>query len=83
MAEPRTDWPDPVAGAIIELMSAESALNMHPSPIAEPQGEYLSDTDQWVAHAYQHIRAAIELVCRACDIPIEKHGNLTIIDPRR
>jgi len=46
-----------------ELSSAQSALNMYPSPIEGVEG-YLSETDEWVKHAYEHIEHAHGLLRR-------------------
>jgi hypothetical protein len=65
MSQPRTRlYPDetPTRAAIDELVSAQSALNMEPSPMAYPEGPYLSDQDKWAADAYQHICAAIKIL---------------------
>ena len=45
-----------------EVISAQSALNMPPAPMAEPQGEFLSESDVWAAHAYEHLQAAFRLL---------------------
>ncbi len=52
---------DPIRHAISELISAQSALNMEPSP-QDADGPYLSDRDKWAAHAYEHIAAAIDVL---------------------
>jgi len=52
--------PKTINQAIGELIGAQSALNMVPSPIENPQGEYLSDRDEWAKHAYEHISAVIQ-----------------------
>ena len=63
MSEPRTDYEDPFNGASQELVSAMSALNMHPRPLEK--GIYLSETDYWVNHAMEHLRAAHKLLVAA------------------
>lgn len=59
---------DPLHGAIMEISSAISALNMWPEP-CEPDSDldadshergYLSQTDRWARHAVEHLRAAID-----------------------
>lgn len=66
MSEPRRDYQDALHGALLELTSGVSALNMHPEPIPEAQqtdsSGYLSDVDGWVKHSVEHFRAALELV---------------------
>ena len=45
-----------------EVVSALSALNMHPSP-KEPgphSNGYLSETDDWAAHSMEHLRNVLE-----------------------
>ena len=66
MGDPRTDYAKPIDGVIQELMSALSSLNMEPTPIA-PENEggfYLSETDEYAKHAYDHISAALKLVTK-------------------
>lgn len=63
MSEPIRNYKDRLHGAIEELISAESALNMEPSPVVDTSDtHYLTDVDMWVAHAYKHICAAIHLI---------------------
>ncbi len=67
MSQPRSinghGTTDPAHAAISELISAMSALNMEPSPKPASEGAtYLSDTDEWAAHAYEHIAAAIDML---------------------
>lgn len=47
--------------AVLEIISAMSALNMCPEPIENPHPEdmFLSELDRWAAHAYEHLNAAI------------------------
>lgn len=46
--------------AIQEILSAQSALNMEPSPLRESKGTYLSETDYWAEHAYEHLNQALQ-----------------------
>lgn len=64
MGAPRTEYSDKLQGAMIEILSAISALNMPPQPMSEPVGnkEFLSETDHWVAHAIEHLEAATKLI---------------------
>lgn len=69
MSEPEkpNESTDPLRSAASEIVSAISALNMHPHPIPpteqEPENNgYLSQTDYWAEHAVEHMRAAIECV---------------------
>lgn len=64
MSEPKNDYEDKVHGAISELISAESALNMEPKPLPLPPKDatFLSETDYWVKHAMDHIHQAISLL---------------------
>jgi hypothetical protein len=64
MSTPSLDHEDPLQGALSEILSAESALHMHPDPIPETTG-FLSETDAWAKHAVEHLHAAFELVNRA------------------
>lgn len=58
-------YSNPARGALDELLSAISALNMHPKPI-DPENQvpnnegYLSQTDHWAEHAVEHMRAAVQ-----------------------
>jgi hypothetical protein len=66
MSEPTTTDPDPIHGALHELLAATSSLRMHPNPMPD-QGidGFLVDTDAWAQHAQEHINAAIEYLRRA------------------
>ena len=48
--------------ALRELTSAQSALNMVPEPIENPEGIYLTDKDRWVKHAEEHMGMAIAIL---------------------
>lgn len=64
MSKPTEDYQDKLGGALMELNSALSSLNMHPEPLeVSREVEYLSETDKWANHAYSHIEAAIQLIC--------------------
>ena len=60
MSEPRTRSKDKIAGAIQEVVSAMSALNMPPEKRkpTNTEAEYLSEVDAWAFHAYQHLKVA-------------------------
>lgn len=68
---------NPLNGAIIEIMSAMSALNQEPDPLTDtgdPNATgLLSETDGWVRHAMVHLEVALRLaraaVDDACAIP--------------
>ena len=61
MSEPfRLHGDNPIHSAMLEIISAMSALNMPPEPLAKPEGEYLSETDVWAKHAMEHLNAACE-----------------------
>jgi len=70
MSEPKTHYSDKLQGAISELVSAMSALNMHPDHI--PRSEtvdgileerrYLSQSDRWAKHCYEHLHAVFALL---------------------
>ena len=67
MSEPNRNvsGTDRAHAAILELVGAQSALNMQPSPIETPVGDYLADVDKQAAHAYDHICAAIDILREA------------------
>jgi hypothetical protein len=72
MSDPREArlYADPLQGAASEIISALSALNMHPNPIPADQQlpdnpGYLSNTDRWVEHAFDHLQAAMDCIRRA------------------
>ena len=48
--------------AVLEIISAMSAINMYPEPIENPHPEdrFLSELDRWAAHAYEHLDAALD-----------------------
>jgi len=64
MGDPFKKSEDPVNGAVGEIISAMSSLNMEPKPMDKPEGDYLSETDFWAYHAMEHLRAAIDLLRR-------------------
>ena len=51
---------NPESSVYSEMISAESALNMPPDPIATEDSEhyYLSQMDGWAKHSLEHIRQA-------------------------
>ncbi len=65
--KPITNHPDPLHGAVSEIISAMSALNMEPNPlpIAEQTGRYLSETDGWAKHAMEHLQEACNQLTKA------------------
>ena len=54
----------PLRGLAMEIISAESALNMNPEPIPLKDGEeedrYLSQSDAWAKHSVEHLRKAFQ-----------------------
>ena len=64
MGEPIRDYEDPLHGVLHEIISAESSLNMPPRPVEGSPGLFLSEVDQNVSHAVEHLRAAFELAQR-------------------
>lgn len=56
---PNTHTENFIKNTLHDIVSAGCALNMEPSPIADPQGTYLSDTDEWAQHASEHLLAII------------------------
>lgn len=78
MSEPFKDYgetiQDKLQGAVNELISARSALNMEPMPMEPPEeikeagypsDSFLSNTDFWVNHSMKHIAEAITLIIQA------------------
>lgn len=63
MSAPFPDHDDPLRGAMSELVSAQSSLNMYADPIPGATG-YVSETDANVKHAMEHLRAVLELLNR-------------------
>jgi hypothetical protein len=61
VSEPSIDNFDSLQGAMSELISAISALNMEAAPISGATG-YLSDTDEWARHATKHLHAVAVLL---------------------
>jgi hypothetical protein len=56
---------DKLQGALTELVSAMSALNMEPEAVENPSGMFLSEVDVWAAHAMEHLEAVFELLREA------------------
>lgn len=67
MGDPRKEYENLLQGALIEIISAQSSLNMQPNPVKKPpkDARYLSELDEWAKHAMEHLRAAFDLVRRA------------------
>jgi hypothetical protein len=70
VSKPFLNVEDALQGALNEIVSAESALNMEPDPVIpkdppEGRGPFLSESDAWVQHAMEHMHAAFQLVLRA------------------
>ncbi len=61
MSTPNKSHDDKLQGAISELVSAMSALNMDADPIPGATG-YLADTDAWAKHAMEHLHAVFCLL---------------------
>lgn len=72
MSAPRTDHQNPLSGAVTELISAMSALNMHPEPLPADEVKhdtgYLADSDKWASYSMDHIGAAIDLIQKAMPV---------------
>ena len=60
--DPIKTYTDKLDGAIVEIISGMSALNMEPRPLEKPEGTFLSETDHWVKHSMEHFRQAVELI---------------------
>lgn len=66
MGKPFLDAENPIQGALCEVISAMSSLNMAPQPISHPHDQfYLSQVDATAAHAMEHMHAVCELLRRA------------------
>jgi len=67
MSDPREEYDCPIQGAVYELISAMSALNMEPSPIDNPgkNAIYLSETDAMAKHSMEHMNAAMACTRKA------------------
>jgi hypothetical protein len=64
MSTPFVDCEDPIQGALNEVVSTISALNMEAEPIPGASG-YLSQTDAMAKHAMEHLHAVFVLIQRA------------------
>ena len=66
MTAPFLQANDPVQGSRVEIISAISSLHMEPEPLEEPLGreQFLVFQDKWVAHAHEHLNAALEYLKR-------------------
>jgi len=66
MGKPFLDAENPIQGAMCEVISAMSSLNMAPQPMKhDPKDFYLSQTDARASHAMEHMQAVCELLRRA------------------
>ena len=77
MSTPILKYEDPIQGALNELVSAMSALNMDPDPILQTpelieKGKehfgrpmFLTELDNWVKHSYEHLHAVFMLLNQA------------------
>lgn len=72
MSAPFDHYEDPLQGALNELVSAMSALNMkadpvNPPPVREPNSRpvYLSESDNVAKHAMEHLHAVFDLINKA------------------
>lgn len=64
MSEPMTGCKNPIQGAILEIISGISALNMPPDPIDPPEGDFLTERDRMVKHSLEHFNAAIDYLAK-------------------
>jgi len=55
MSKPNIHKLNIINNTITDTISAVSALNMLPSPIENPEGDFLCNTDEWVKHAEEHL----------------------------
>lgn len=64
MSDPRLGVSHPLKAARLEIIGAESALNMEPEPLEDVTEEdiFLSQRDKWVKHAMEHLGAAFQLL---------------------
>lgn len=67
--------PIDLQGIIGELISAISALNMGPEPLAEPAGPLLAQRDRWATHCGEHLEAALEGCLEVLDQEISALDN--------
>ena len=58
--KPNTYYSHYIDNLVDDIISIQSCLNMEPDPIENPDGTYLSDTDYWASHAYEHLTAMYE-----------------------
>jgi hypothetical protein len=67
MSEPRKHGDNKIQGALCEVASAMSALNMEPDPLKAPlgRGYYLSELDGWAAHCIDHLHVVFEYLNEA------------------
>ena len=72
---------NPESSVYSELISAESALNMPPDPIAVEDTEhyYLSQLDGWAKHSLEHIHQAFKnMSCVTAKIKKLEYENLKL-----
>ena len=64
MSLPGENYEDKHRGAMVELLSAQSSLNMYPDPIDPDDSSvgYLSETDRWAKHACEHLDKGMTLL---------------------
>lgn len=72
MCDPIDTCVDPIQGAMLELISAQSSLNMAPEPMEhKPEEFYLSQVDYWAAHSMEHMQAVFKYL-RAAEKKIRR-----------
>lgn len=59
MSKPNIHKQNFIDNTISDCISAVSALNMLPSPIENPEGDFLCNTDEWAKHAEEHLMTII------------------------
>ena len=67
MTEPFKGYTNPVQGALNELTSGMSSLNMLPENVEgaeQDDGLYISEKDVNVKHAMEHFQEAYNLLCK-------------------
>jgi len=72
VSAPKEQYEAPLQGALNELVSAMSALNMPPEPLAVPPEArspvFLTQCDGWVKHSYEHLHATFVLINEGCQL---------------
>ncbi len=76
--QPITNYANPLNGALNELFSAMSALNMEPNPLPAPEqtGSYLSETDGWAKHSMEHMRETYNQLNKAREADAKLRATL-------